>query len=397
MHVEKIVQQLLSSSIHKTRIKTLIVLLYGLIRSKLLRLTLLGRHLDTEGTERSAILRVNRFLGNLFYQQNASQIYGAMTRYVIGNKMRPDIIVDWSSLPNSHYTTEGGEHCILRASLAAEGRSITLYEEVHSKKKESNPKVHQGFLNGLQSILPENCRPCIITDAGFKNPWFKAVAALDWDYLGRVACGSVHFDNGEGFQSVKHLFEQASTTPKRLGTFVLSKTNALKTTFYVYKEKSKGRHKFTRTSPKKIATDKDSKKHGKAYREPWVLVSSLEEGYNIAQKVIKKFKSRMTIEESFRDTKSVEYGFSMNENKTIKPQRYIVWLMLAALASLIAWIVGYAGEQQQLQYHFQANTYRHRRVLSFFYLGCQMIKKKIPCLIDIESIPLLAWGESTLD
>jgi hypothetical protein len=248
MHVEKIVQQLLSSSIHKTRIKTLIVLLYGLIRSKLLRLTLLGRHLDTEGTERSAILRVNRFLGNLFYQQNASQIYGAMTRYVIGNK-----------------------------------------------------------------------------------------------------------------------------------------------------EKSKGRHKFTRTSPKKIATDKDSKKHGKAYREPWVLVSSLEEGYNIAQKVIKKFKSRMTIEESFRDTKSVEYGFSMNENKTIKPQRYIVWLMLAALASLIAWIVGYAGEQQQLQYHFQANTYRHRRVLSFFYLGCQMIKKKIPCLIDIESIPLLAWGESTLD
>ena len=186
MHVEKIVHELLCSSIHKTRLKTLIVLLNGLIKSKILKLTLLGRHLDTDGTERSAILRVNRFLGNLFYQKNAISIYGAMTAFVIGKKTRPDIIVDWSSMPNSHYTTEGGEHCILRASLAAEGRSITLYEEVHSKKYEGNPNVHEAFLKKLKSILPERCCPCIITDAGFKNPWFKAVSALGWDYIGRV-------------------------------------------------------------------------------------------------------------------------------------------------------------------------------------------------------------------
>ena len=104
----------------------------------------------------------------------------------------------------------------------------------------------------------------------------------------------------------------------------------------------------------------------------------------------------MTIEESFRDTKSVEYGFSMNENKTIKPQRYIVWLMLAALGSLIAWIVGYAGEQQKLHYDFQANTYRHRRVLSFFYLGCQIIRKNINLLFDLKSLQLHAWEEPAL-
>jgi hypothetical protein len=49
---------------------------------------------------------------------------------------------------------------------------------------------------------------------------------------------------------------------------------------------------------------------------------------------------------AFRDAKSTEFGFSMNENKTIKADRYIVWLMLATLASLIAWIVGYAAEQK---------------------------------------------------
>lgn len=393
MHVELIVQQLLSSSIHKTRLKTLIPLLCGIINSKQLKLTHLGRSLVTTGQERSGILRVNRFLENQFYQKNSIILYRCMAEYVIGTQTRPDIIVDWSSLPNSHYITEGGEHCVLRASLAAEGRSITLYEEVHSKKYEGNPKVHKEFLNKLQSVVPVHCTPCIITDAGFKNPWFKAVAALGWNYLGR-ACGAVLFDDGDGFKSMNTLFKQASTTPKSLGTVTLAKTNPLITNVYVYKEQPKGRHKWRKTNLKQIATDKRSKKNSKSQREPWGLVASIK-GYHAATKVIKKYKSRMSIEESFRDTKSVESGLSMNENKTIRPQRYIVWLLLAALASLIAWIVGYVGEQRKLHYSFQANTYRHRRVLSFFYLGCQIIRKKIHFHIDLKTIQLEAWIESS--
>ena len=101
----------------------------------------------------------------------------------------------------------------------------------------------------------------------------------------------------------------------------------------------------------------------------------------------------MTIEENFRDVKSVETGFSMNENKTIKAERLIIWLMLSALASLIAWMVGYTAEQLKLHYQFQANTCRNKRVLSFFYLGCQVIKKKMEIPIDFEKIPLEVWGK----
>ncbi len=99
----------------------------------------------------------------------------------------------------------------------------------------------------------------------------------------------------------------------------------------------------------------------------------------------------MTIESSFRDTKSTRFEFSMNENITIKAERYTVWLLIAALASLIAWIISYAAEQKNLHYEFQANTYRHRRVLSFFYLGCQIVKKQIDVLIDLDHIRLSAW------
>ena len=382
MHVEVILHQLLSKSIHQTRLKGLIRVINAVIKSKKLNLSLLGRSFDKQSKERSGIRLIDRLLANPFYQDKSIDLYRPICSRVIGIKKHPNIIVDWSSLPNSQSTTEGGEHCILRASYAAEGRGITLYEEVHSKKKEGNPKVHKFFLKNLQSILPEDCCPCILTDAGFKNPWFKMVSALGWNYVGRIR-GLVQYDDGSGFKSIKNLFIQAGTIPKYLGSYLIAKTNSLKTNVYIYKGKSKGRHQFTKT--KKISKDKDSKKHGKGHNEPWVLVSSLC-GNEFAKRVTKKYKMRMTIEENFRDTKSTNYGLNLNSNKTIKPKRFVVWLILAALASLIAWIVGYIAEQLNLHFDFQANTYKHRRVLSFFYLGCQIIRKKISIPIDFETI-----------
>jgi hypothetical protein len=154
-----------------------------------------------------------------------------------------------------------GEHCALRASLIAEGRSITLYEEVHSKKKEGNSLVHKAFLKTLQSILPKNCRPYIVTDAGFKNPWFKAVLDLGWDYIGRVR-GLVNYDDGAGFKAIKTLFEKASSLPKSLGSLTLAKENPLKTNCYIYTHKLKGRTKLL----KKGNSDerKTSKSHSRS-------------------------------------------------------------------------------------------------------------------------------------
>lgn len=387
MHVEKILTQLLSDVIHKTRVKSLKPVITALITSKQLRLTQLGRSLDTSGKERAGIRRVDRLLANKFYQTKSITIYRAISSQVVGNQGRPIILVDWSGIPNSRLRSEDGEHSLLRASLIAEGRSITLYEEVHSKKKENNNQVHDQFLKTLHSMLPEFCSPYIVTDAGFKNPWFRSVLALGWDYIGRVR-GTVHYDDKTGFKSIKALFDLASSTPKFLGGFKLSKDKPLETNFYAYKHKLVGRHKLTRAG--KIDKHKDSINYSKSYREPWILVSSMK-GFSAVSRVIKIYKFRMTIEGSFRDNKSTEFGFSMNENFTIKADRYTVWILLATLASFIAWVIGYAAEQKNLHYDFQANTYRHRRVLSFFYLGCQIVRKKIDVPIQLDEIRRTAW------
>ena len=154
----------------------------------------------------------------------------------------------------------------------------------------------------------------------------------------------------------------------------------------LYKGTPKGRHKLTKT--KKRDKSKASQKHIKGWLEPWVLVTSTGEVENIPAIAVNRYKKRMTIEENFRDTKSSKYGFSFDKNETIKPERLTVWMLLAALASLIAWLIGAAAEQLNLHYDFQANTYKHRRVLSFFYLGCQVIRKKIDTPIDWTLIHL---------
>ena len=389
MQVTAIVQQLLSSNIHQTRIKSLLPIIQAIITTKKLKLSPLGRDLDIEGEERAGIRRVDRLLSNEYYQNHASDIYSAISHYVINNQGRPIILVDWTSVPNSFYYTKDGECSALRASLISEGRSIILYEEVHPKKNESTDGVHQEFLKKLKSVIPIGCRPYIVTDAGFKNPWFKAVLALGWDYIGRVR-GRVHYDNGNGFEPIKALHKQASDTPQCIGKIILAQRNPLQTLCYLYKHKLIGRKKLTKRG--KNAQNSVARKAASGYREPWVLVSSLK-GYSALSRVVKIYKFRMTIEGSFRDAKSEEFGFSLNENKTLKAERYTVWFLISTLAYLVAWIIGFATEQAKLHYAFQANTYRHRRVLSFFYLGCRMIKKKKDIIIDLIKIRSDAWDE----
>ena len=375
MHAKTFLHNLLSKSIHKARAQLLSVSVQALIKTKTMTISTIGRALDLPIQERSGIRKIDRLLANTFFQNKNIQVYKILADKIIGSKTRPKIILDWTKLPNVN-------EYALRAAVIAEGRALTIYEEVHPKKKEGNSIVHKKFLKHLASILSKDCKPIIITDAGFKNPWFKAVLALNWDYIGRVR-GVVKYDNGSGYKSLSTLHKVANTEPKYLGKNKLSIEGPILTHFYTVKNKIKGRKRYDRSG--KVRIDKDSINYGRSQREPWILVSSLS-GYGAAKKVTKIYKYRMTIEEAFRDLKSPRYGFSMEENETLKRKRLIVWLLLAALASFLAWIYGYVAEKNNLHYQFQANSIRARRVLSFFYLGCQVIRKKFKIPINFREI-----------
>ena len=377
MHVNGFLHKLLSSVMHKKRLSTLILMVSTVLNTKKLSLTGLGREMDLPIKERSGIRRADRFLGNKKLYEEKDCIHELLTKSAIGSTVRPDIIVDWSNIPNTTHNT-------LRAALVAQGRAITLYEEVHPEKKLGNEEVQKNFLIKLAKLLPEGCRPIIITDGGFHNNWFEEVLSCGWDYIGRIRGGSgkKYFQEGEkDWKECANLFKKATSTPKYLGKVILSRNNPMETYLYLIKGKWKGRKSLNKLGKKR--QDTDAKDYQKAAREPWLLATSLCKGCKIPKRVVKKYYTRMQIEEGFRDLKSSRYGFGFENAYTKKIARIEVLLLISMLASYIAWLTGYVIERNKLHFQFQSNTIKTRRVLSLFFLGCRAIKRKIKISLRI--------------
>lgn len=382
MHVKGFLHKLLSNTIHNGRLKTLSFAVEAAIHTKELSLTKLGRSINLPIQERSGIQKVNRLLGNTKLKDDYLTITKMISTRVVGNKKHPIIIIDWTKYPNSN-------DAVIRAAVGVAGRAVTLYEERHNEKSIGKRSIQKQFLLNLHKILPINCQPIIVTDAGFHNPWFKQVLDLGWNYIGRVRGKKSYRSTKTGkFIQCKELYRQATKEVKELGQMTLTEKNRLETNFYLIKFPSKRRKAFFTKG--KWKSEKDSRDYARSHREPWLLASSLSKR-NSGKKVISIYKWRMRIEEAFRDLKSARYGFGLKQVKTLRKIRRDTILLIAMLASLVVTLVGIAGEEMNLHYQFQSNSIKNRRVLSVFYLGCQLIRKKakIPILSIWKSFALL--------
>ena len=127
--------------------------------------------------------------------------------------------------------------------MALEGRAFTVHEEVHPRERFMKRAVERQFLVRLSAVLGPSSRPIIITDAGFHNPWRRAVLALGWDYIarirGRVMLATVQQDD---WQQARSLFKQAGRQPKVLTQTRISQATTLDSQFVIVKQKRRGRH-----------------------------------------------------------------------------------------------------------------------------------------------------------
>lgn len=363
----------LSNVMHKKRLDTLILAVGAVLTSKKLSLTELGRGVSLKIQQRSGIRKIDRLLGNHLLFNEVPQIDKVLVKKIIGGSSSVDLIVDWTGVPNTTLW-------ILRAAIASKGRAITVYEKVYSEKEQNTHAAHKEFLLNLKKLIPCSCKPIVITDGGFHNAWFQDIEAIGWDYLGRNRVG-----NGKKYKEIDskkwepsvNLSDKATGTPKYFGRVYLCKKGTIETNIFLYKGKKVGRKARTKYGKDRLGTN--NKKYRSGWKEAWVLTTSLPgKSYLSAKKVVKKYKGRMQIEEGFRDLKSTKTGFSFRNSQTKKVNRIEILLLIARVASFTAWVVGCISEQRGLHYQFQSNSIKDRRVLSLFYLGCLVIKKKIP-------------------
>lgn len=375
MRATEFLHEILSPVIHQKRLNTLNDLVEGLLLNKKLSVTELGRGIQTEASERSAIRRSDRFIGNNNIHTELPAIFKTQARMLIGNQQNPIIIVDWSQIPNTGLN-------VLRAALACEGRSLTLYEEVHPTKLLGNREVEKHFLWNLKNQIPAECQPIITTDAGFHNEWFKCVINLGWNYVGRVRGIKVCRKENNDWMKCKELMENATRNAKNLGEMQLCKNNQITTNLVLIKEKRKRDKKYGIHQLR--GGGRDRKNHRLSAMEPWLLATSLNSSR--AKRIVKIYKTRMQIEEGFRDLKSARYGFGLRHAFTRTAARVTVLLLIAMLAILVAWLAGRLVEKENMHRQFQVNSTKSKRVLSWLFLGLRVIKRNI-------FIPKKAWYE----
>jgi hypothetical protein len=354
--------------VHSYRHEAVWVGVNALLRGKRLWLTALGRHVGGGVEEKHSIKRMDRLLGNRHLGGERLDWYRWLARLVLGGCRRPVILVDWSDLDD--------QKClyVLRAAVAVGGRALPIYEEVHERV--GGTRMHRRFLKRLGWVLGPLCWPILVTDAGFRVWWYELVEARGWGYVGRVRNRELlQWPSGGKWFSNKRLHERASGRPKALGGMWLSKTRPLWTEFYLYKGKAKGRVKRTRMGER--CRSAQSNKHAAREREPWLLVSNLPDSSHTAKRVVNTFRTRMQIEESFRDLKSPRHGFALRENLGRGLQRTANLLLIAALGVLATWLMGLHGYARNLHRGLQANTERRRRVLSVFFVGRRLLARAL--------------------
>ena len=368
-HLKKMCQ-----GIHKKRMMALMSMIEACIYGKKLSVTGLGRAIKNTVYEKHNIKRADRLMGNLALNQERGVLYRTMAKWIIGNHKQPIILVDWSDL-----SADRSYH-LLRASLPVGGRALTLYDEVHPETKQGNGQIEKRFLKRLQELLPESCCPIIITDAGYRTPWFNAVQDLGWDFVGRVGGHTMITPQSKAdWIRVERIFETATTKPSYLGFIDLVKRNPLACHAYLVQKKKQNRVKKTVFG--KRCEMKHSESNAKRERTPWLIVTSLTGGAAITKRVMNLYKTRMQIEEGFRDIKNSRWGFSLDEARVSTTYRYENLLLVGALVTFAVWLTGKVAEIKQLIRQYQANTIKKRNVLSTFYLGCRVLNKQV---LDIK-------------
>ncbi|TKD47213.1 IS4 family transposase [Azotobacter chroococcum] len=348
-------------TIHARRLEALMAAVAALLQGRCLTLTALGRSLPGSAWPRHAIKRVDRLLGNRQLQAERGLFYWAMLRALLGSLKHPSILVDWSPIDAA------GKLFLLRAAIPLAGRSLPVCEVVHPR--EGCPRCQKRLLEALAAMLPAGCTPILVTDAGFRRPWFRAVEAMGWHYVGRVRNRDLCRFGEQPWQPVKSLYALASASPKRLGCLEMTRSAPWSTPLYAVKHAPRGRKHRRVTGT--VARDKRSRQNAQRESEPWLLASNLPGAQWNAAQVVAIYKRRMQVEEDFRDLKSHRLGFGLELHRSRCPRRIEILLLIAVLANYALCLLGLQAREAGHERRFQSNSVKDRHVLSLWRLGLE--------------------------
>lgn len=354
------------TSIHATRANSLFQTCWSLTKQAKLTISSLGRNKDGKAYVKHKIKSVDRLVNNSHLHAEIPVIYKDFFKPFLACSSTLYIIVDWSGCCRK-------EFYLLRASVIHNGRSLTIYDEIHPEEKLGNRAVQTNFLANLYRKIPFGKRVVIITDAGFATPWFDVVLKLGWDYIGRLK-GDVKLklNKRQRWMKTKNLHQDAKAKPKFVGEAIIgsSSRTPVKGNIYSYKkkpQKRKGKSRFPDVN----------KRYSSSNRTPWILASSLKNEEYGKDRIINLYGKRMEIEQTFRDNKDPRFGFGWRFARNNCMKKIAVLCLIANIAAFFLLHIGYLAEKLGFHRRYQVNSTK-KRVLSLITLANQILQNDPP-------------------
>jgi len=350
-------------AIHAARVAAVVAVVGTLVRGGKLALTHLGRNLASAAFAQHNITRVDRLLGNRHLRRERPGVDRAIARWLLAAAPRSILLVDWAD------GAEGERWLLRRAAVPLGGRAIPIYEEVHPLRRDNSPRTHRRFLRNLRAVLPETGRPILVTDAGFRGPWFREVERSGWDWIGRVRNPVKYSPTGAEWTYTSALYPGATPTPRSGGRVLLARRQSYRCGLSLVRRYRRGPGRPRKAHGRSSAV----RRCRQLYKDPWLLATSRPHDARTARRVVKLYALRMKIEQAIRDTKAARWGFGLRYARSRRAERLESLLLVAALGALACWLAGLAAEAREWGRHVQANTTRTRAVLSAIVLGHQVL------------------------
>lgn len=374
MRASEVLQKCLADclqAMHAARSRVLLLAVEALLAGR--RLTLMDVARSWPGAERvrTPLKALDRLLSNRHLHAERERVYANMAYWLLRGE-RPVIVIDWSD-PKADKTW-----WLLRAAVPVGGRTLPVLDMVFPGGEAGSPAAEQRFLQRLRQIVPETVTPLLVTDAGFRSPWFRAVSKLGWTWLGRLRHNTLvkptkAHDKRDWVPS-RALYELASGVPRDMGLMDTARDNPWVCRVVLYRKAAKGRKHRNRRG--EVVRGTQSRQAAARERDPWLLIASPSLQLP-ARQLVTLYARRMQIELSFRDLKSHRYGQGFEDSLTRVGRRIDILLLVNAMAAFASWLAGLVCETTDVA-RWLLPIHAPRRLYSVLRIGREALARHWP-------------------
>lgn len=373
-HASKIVQAFIGSrlnSIHAARRDLWCAAVLAVTSGQWLSLSRLARGIMGTGSLKAALKRVDRLIGNARIGREAHLIGAALVRSLCRGTQPIVIAVDWSEV------APGGKFVELRAALvqAGMGRGLTIYQRVYPISKLGDAGCETVLLRTLHEWIPADRTVIIVTDAGFRRPWFIQIERLGWMWIGRIRSGVQVSRDHTHWEDARDWFAQATGKAQRWCGCALTRSYRFACDMVLVRRRARRGKRYRRAGHG--STPKAQREARASAHEPWLLAHARALHGYAPQQIVGWYARRMQIEENFRDHKSPEFGMGLQVSQSRSAPRLLGLLLVGTLAAFLLWHLGQLAETEGVHRRFKVTT-RKTREISIITLALFLCA--LPCL-----------------